>query len=400
MRHPRTTLRASVRAAAALAGAFVLTVAGLAGCSNGDKQANTVGVARAIGQGEGALNLVTWSGYTESGANDPRVDWVTPFEERTQCKVNIRYASSGADMVDQMSNPNRRFDGIAAPPEVAGQLIAAKQAVQINSDLVDGYKDLQPRLRGLLKKGDKVFGVPFVWGSNLLMYDPKVVQPAPTSWSALFDPAEAKKHAGRLVVRDGPLTIADAALYLKFRDHKLGITDPYELTTKQLSAATEVLRKQHPYVKSYWTHPADAISAFASGDAVLGEVWPYHVDVLQRAGRSIEGVTPKEGVTGWADSWMIGARAEHPNCMYQWLNWMTSPDVQQQVSEWDGVAPANPQACSQYRLNAEFCTTYHVNDRAYIDKVLFAHVPTKQCGGRSKCTDYAEWTQAWGEALR
>jgi putative spermidine/putrescine transport system substrate-binding protein len=395
MRHPRTTLRA----AAAMAGALVLAVAGLAGCSKGGRQASTVEIARAIGQGEGALNLVTWSGYTENGASDPRVDWVTPFEQRTQCKVNIRYASSGADMVAQMSNPSRRFDGIAAPPEVAGQLIAAKQVVQINSDLVDGYKDLQPRLRGLLKRGAKVYGVPFVWGSNVLMYDPKVVQPAPTSWSALFDPAEAKKYAGRLVVRDGPLTIADAALYLKFHDRKLGISDPYELTSKQLGAATEVLRKQHRYVKSYWTHPSDAISAFASGDAVIGEVWPYHVDVLQRAGRSIEGVTPKEGVTGWSDSWMIGARAEHPNCMYQWLNWMTSPDVQQQVSEWDGVAPANPQACSQYRLNPEFCTTYHVNDRAYLDKVLFAHTPGKECG-RHVCTDYAQWTQAWGEALR
>jgi putative spermidine/putrescine transport system substrate-binding protein len=395
MRHPRTT----ARAAAAMAVALVLAAVGLAGCSSGGKQASTVGVARAIGQGEGILNLVTWSGYTENGTSDPRVDWVTPFEQRTQCKVNIKYASSGADMVAQMSNPSRRYDGIAAPPEVAGQLIAAKQVLQINSDLVDGYKDLQPRLRGLLKKGGKVYGVPFVWGSNVLMYDPKVVQPAPTSWSALFDPAEAKKYAGRLVVRDGPLTIADAALYLKFHDRKLGISDPYELTTKQLSAATEVLKKQHSSVKSYWSHPSDAISAFASGDAVLGEVWPYHVDVLRRAGRSVEGVTPKEGVTGWSDSWMIGARAEHPNCMYQWLNWMTSPDVQQQVSEWDGVAPANPQACSQYRLNPEFCTTYHVNDHAYLDKVLFAHTPTKECG-RHVCTDYAQWTQAWSEALR
>jgi putative spermidine/putrescine transport system substrate-binding protein len=85
--------------------------------------------------------------------------------------------------------------------------------------------------------------------------------------------------------------------------------------------------------------------------------------------------------------------------MYQWLNWMTSPDVQQQVSEWTGVAPANPQACSQYRLNPEFCTTYHVNDRAYLDKVLFARTPVKECG-RHVCTDYAQWIQAWSDAQR
>ncbi|MGH3388203.1 MAG: ABC transporter substrate-binding protein [Actinomadura sp.] len=378
----------------------VLTV--LAGCSGGGEQrANTVRVARTIGQGEGALSLVAWPGYTENGLSDPRVDWVTPFESRTKCKVNVKYAATTQEMVGLMSDPGRRYDGISAPPEVAGQLIAAGEAAPVNPDLVDGFKDLDRDLRSQVTKDEKVYGVPFVWGANQLMYDPSRVQPAPTSWAALFDPAEARKYSGRVVMRDSPLTLADAALYLRSRDRSLDITDPYSLTRQQLDAAAKVISRQRAHVTSYWLHPSDAINAFADGTAVLGEVWPYHVDVLSRAGRSVAGVTPKEGVTGWMDSWMIGARAEHPNCMYQWLNWMTSPDVQQQVAEWDGVAPANPKACSQDRLKAEFCTTYHVGDRAYIDKVVFAHAPSRDCGGgRRDCTDFADWTRVWNTAVR
>ncbi|MDX6430834.1 MAG: hypothetical protein QOE54_3200, partial [Streptosporangiaceae bacterium] len=31
-------------------------------------------------------------------------------------------------------------------------------------------------------------------------------------------------------------------------------------------------------------------------------------------------------------------------------------------------------------------------------RVVFAHTPTKQCG-QHLCTDYAQWTQAWSDAL-
>ena len=72
---------------------------------------------------------------------------------------------------------------------------------------------------------------------------------------------------------------------------------------------------------------------------------------------------------------MIGARADHPNCMYQWLDWASSPEVQEQVAEWDGVAPANPEACGRDRLRPQFCTAYHVGDRAYLSKIIFARLP-------------------------
>src|SRR5918999_4230124 len=395
MSHSRTTPRAPRGSRAAVATIILLALAGCSGGGGDDPgDDGTVRVAQTIGQGEGALTLVAWPGYAEKGSSDPRVNWVTPFEERTKCRVSVKYPETAEEMTELLSDSSRRYDGVSAPPEVAGRLIAGRQVAPVNPELIDAHKDLQPRLRALLKRDGKVMGVPFVWGINQLMYDPAAVRPAPTSWAALFDPAQAKKYRGRLVVRDTPLTIGDAALYLKSAKRSLEIDDPYELTREQLDAATKLLTEQRPNVVKYWRHPSDAVDAFATGDAVLGEVWPYHVDVLTRAGRSVAGATPKEGVTGWADSWMIGARAEHPNCMYQWLNWITSPDIQQQVAEWDGVAPANPRACSRDRLKAGFCTAYH-------DRVTFAKTPMRACGdGSDDCTDYTDWMRAWTAALR
>jgi putative spermidine/putrescine transport system substrate-binding protein len=400
-------LRAKVSASVLAVGALVIGLSGA--CSDDGETGEPVGAAKmasTLGPGEGELSLLTLAGDLENGGSDPRVNWVTPFEERTGCKVAWKVARSAQDMTDLMQNPARRYDGVAAPPEVSGRLIANRHITPVNPNLVEGYKKLEPRLRDLLKKDGKYYGVPYVWGSNLLMYDSRSMQSPPTGRSSLFDPAQVKRYSGRILMRDSPLGIAEAALYLRGEERKLKITDPYSLTRKQLDAAAKVLAKQRPHVKAYWEQPAEAVSAFAGGQAALGQVWPYQVDVLTRAGKPVQGVVPSGGVTGWTKSWMIGARAQHTSCMYQWLQWISSPDVQQQVAEWSGVAPANPQACTGERLGAAFCNAYRVGDRGYLDKVIFAHTPAKQCGGaendgdRRDCTDYAEWTRAWNKATK
>ena len=374
----------------------------MTGCSSSKHQAGTVRYAHSIGPGEGTLSVVAFNGYTEAGGSDPRVDWISQFQQDTQCQVSIKYATTATDVLSMMSDKNRGYDVVSAPGEIAGALIDTKQVAQLNADLIDGYKNLQPKLRGLVRRGTKIYGVPFVWGSDLVMYDPKQVQPAPQGWSALFDPAQVNKYSGKVVMHGSPMTLADAALYLKSRNHKLGVTDPYELTPKQLAAAADVIRKQKPAVKLYWKQPAEAINSFAGGDAVLGQVGTYPLDVLGKAGRSVQGVVPKEGVTGWSDSWMMGIRSAHPNCSYEWLKWMSQPDVQSQVAQWNGIAPANPGACSgNVPLSQQFCSSYHVADRNYLDKIVFAKTPERACGAdRRDCTDYAAWTLAWRNAVR
>jgi spermidine/putrescine-binding protein len=384
-----------------LAAAVLAITLGSAGCSGGGGEHRTkeVRAAQTMGQGEGQVSLVSWNGYLEDGSNDPAVDWITPFEKKTKCHVNIKYAANPQEMLDLMSKPNLHYDGVAATPEIAGKLILDKQVVPINTDLIDGYKELEPALRSQLTVKGRHYAVPFTWGANLLMYDSRSARP-PDSWAAIFDPAQARKYAGHLVVRDSPLTLGDAALYLRDHDRKLHIKNPFALTPKQLAAAAAVVDKQRPMVKTYWLNPSDAIAAFATGEASLGEVWPYQVDVLSRSGRPVAGVTPREGVTGWMDSWMMGARADHPKCMYQWINWASSPEVQQQVAAWDGVAPANPDACARDRLRPQFCSAYHVGDRAYLDKVIFARMPAASCVGDKDCADYADWNKAWQNARK
>ena len=41
-------------------------------------------------------------GYAENGSTDPKVDWVTPFEKKTGCKVNVKVGGTSDEMVSLM----------------------------------------------------------------------------------------------------------------------------------------------------------------------------------------------------------------------------------------------------------------------------------------------------------
>jgi putative spermidine/putrescine transport system substrate-binding protein len=71
----------------------------LAGCTGGDGESAGPTALAELGDGEGELNLVIWTGYAEDGTNDPDYDWVTPFEEETGCQVNTQDGTDSANRV-------------------------------------------------------------------------------------------------------------------------------------------------------------------------------------------------------------------------------------------------------------------------------------------------------------
>ena len=98
----------------------------------------------------------------------------------------------------------------------------------------------------------KHYGVPYQWGPNVLLYNTEAFKHAPTSWSVVFEEqklADGKSNKGRVQAYDGPIYIADAALYLNGEEGpELGIKDPYELNETQYAAVLKLLRGQHPLI--------------------------------------------------------------------------------------------------------------------------------------------------------
>jgi putative spermidine/putrescine transport system substrate-binding protein len=380
-----------------VAGLVVFMLA-LAGCGGGDSDTTGGGSSdealQKLGKGEGEVSLISWAGYVEPG-------WSKPFEQKTGCKVNNKEAGTSDEMVELMKTG--QYDGVSASGNATARLVAAGLVAPVNTDLVPNYKtvfsDLKDQPYNTFEGVN--YGIPHGRGANLLMWNGDDVKPAPDSWDVMFDPKVASKYKGKISVYDESSYIADAAMYLKFHQPDLGIENPYELNEEQFNAAIDLLKEQSPNVGEYWSEAAKQISAFAGGDVQVGTTWQYQYFALKEEGVPVQaspasqGFLPKEGATGWSDTWMIAKDAKHPNCMYEWMNWIIEPKVNAEVAEWFGEAPAQELACKETE-NKNFCAEYHAEEPDFWKRVYYWETPLADCGNDEEdCMDYNDWVKAW-----
>ena len=391
----------AIRLGLAMTACAVLVSAMTTACS-GSKPGNDSGTAPpkieplgSVGNGEGQLNLIAWAGYAENGSNDPKVDWVTPFEKASGCKVNVKVGNTSDEMVQLMRTG--QYDGVSASGDATLRLIYAGDVAPVNTSLVPNYASISSFLKDKPWNSvdGQMYGIPHGWGANLLMYNIGVVHDAPDSWGAVFGGAD--KYKGKVTAYDSPIYIADAALYLSKTKPELGIKDPYSLTSAQLDAAVQLLKAQKENVSEYWSDYTKEVQAFESGTAVIGTTWQVIANTIGTDNKvQVNTVIPKEGSTGWSDTWMVSSKAAHPNCMYKWMDWITSPQVNAQVAEYFGEAPAQTKACD-HTSQKDFCDIYHATDAAYAEKIHYWTTPQKHCvdGSGDNCTAYDEWVDKW-----
>jgi putative spermidine/putrescine transport system substrate-binding protein len=352
-------------------------------------------VLKKIGKGEGELNLIAWAGYLQP-------EWVNPFEKQTGCMVNAKYANTSDEMVALMANGGGgQYDMVSSSGDADLRIIYAGDARPVNINLIPSWKEFFPQFKSpAFNTVDGVhYGVSLQWGPNVLMYSKKAFPTPPTSWSVIY----SSKYKGQITVPDNPIQIADAALYLKTHQPSLGITDPYELTQPQFQAAVKLLADQRPLLKSYWDLASQEISAFKNGDVTVGAGWPYQVSALKADKFAIGDTIPSEGATGWADTWMLAAKAPHPNCAYMWMRYISEPKVQAEQAVSYGETPDNMQACAYMnQLQAGSCEEYHANaPAAYLNSIALWKTPIATCdNGKPDCVPYADWVTAWNTQVK
>jgi putative spermidine/putrescine transport system substrate-binding protein len=348
-------------------------------------------VQTSVGAGEGQLDLIAWEGYAQP-------EWVKPFEQQTGCQVNAKYAGSSSEMVSLMANGGGgQYDLVSASGDADLRLIYGGDVRPVNMSLIPSWKEFRPFLKSPAFNtiNGRHYGVSLQFGPNDLLYSTKVFKTPPTSWSVIY----SKKYAGQITIPNNPIQIADAALYLSKEEPSLGISDVYELTQPQFNAAVSLLKQQKPLIKDYWNLASDEISLFQNGETVVGAAWPYQTGQLQAAGAKVADTIPSaDGATGWADTWMLAAKAPHPNCAYKWLAYISTPKIQAEQAVSYGETPANADTCALMdKIAKGSCASLHANEAdAYFKTIKFWKTPLAQCGnGKSDCVPFVDWQTAW-----
>ena len=163
-----------------------------------------------IGKGEGSLNLIEWSAYS-----DP--SFAKKFEQQTGCTIHRKDAGTSDEMVALMRSGGGggggQYDLVSASGDASLRLIYGGDLQPVNVNLIPTSKDFLPAFKSPAYNtvNGVHYGISLQWGPNTLIYNTKKVSPAPTGWASIYDPA----NKGLITVPDNPIQIADAALYLQ-----------------------------------------------------------------------------------------------------------------------------------------------------------------------------------------
>jgi len=296
------------------------------------------------------LNLLVWEGYA-----DP--SFVRGFEEQNHCKVTVSYMGSSDELVAKLRGGSAgNYDVISPSSDVATSIAKAGLAAPLDLSKFPAYGQLSPQLTSLplVRVKDQVYGVPFTWGPNPMLYDTTAFPQLPDSWNLFWDP----KYRGKISVWDELSTIYMAAQVLGF--DKPDPTHLYNLSDAELEAVKKKLLELKPNIRKMWSTGGELTNLFQNHEIILAMGWPLMTNQLRKLNFPIGETIPKENTTGWIDHLMVTAGSENKELAYKFLEYMIEAHTQKLVADVTGYTPANPQA-AQF-MTAEQVKSLHLDD--------------------------------------
>lgn len=306
------------------------------------------------------LSLLVWEGYA-----DPL--FVRGFEEAHRCKVVASYMGSSDELVAKLRGGSAsNYDVVSPSSDVATMIAASGLAAPLDLSKLQSYAQLSPKLRALplVRVGDKVYGVPFMWGPNPLLYDTTFFAKPPESWSVLWEP----KYRGKISVWDDLSTVYMAAQILGYDKPDPGAL--YNLSDEQLARAKQKLLELKPNIRKIWATGGELTNLFQNHEVVAAMGWPLMTNQLRKLNFPIGETIPRENTTGWIDHLMITAASDHQELAQAFLEYMIQARTQKRVTDVTGYVPANPLAAQQ--MSPEEKKNLHLDDPdAYMARIYF-----------------------------
>lgn len=322
------------------------------------------------------LNLLVWEGYA-----DP--SFVKAFEDQNHCKISASYMGSSDELMAKLRGGSAgNYDVISPSSDVATSIVTAGLAAPLDLSKIPTYSQLSSQLTSLplVRVNGQVYGVPFMWGPDPIIYDTTVFLQPPDSWNVFWDP----KYKGKVAVWDDLSTVYMAAQVLGY--DKPDPSQLYNLSDAQLEAVKKKLLELKPNVRKMWATGGELTNLFENHEIVIAMGWPLNTAELKKANFPVGETIPKENTTGWIDHLMITAGSDNKELAYKFLEYMIEAKTQKAVTGVTHYVPANPQA-AQF-MTAEEAKALHLDDVDNYQKRLYfwQNVPRRQ-----------KYTEIWNE---
>ena len=274
------------------------------------------------------INVFNWGEYISESYEDGCIDVNREFEKLTGIKVNYVTYESNEDMYPKIKNGGASYDIIIPSDYMIERMISENMLLEIDVSTLPNYKYISDDYKNMYYDPENKFSVPYNVGMVGLIYNSKLVEEPPTSWTALWD----ERYAGKILMIDNP---RDAfAIPQKILGYSLNSTDE-----KELADVAQMLIDQKPLLQGYVMD--EIYNKMESGEAALV---PYYVGdfiLMKDVNPDLEFVYPKEGVNIFVDAVCIPKCTQNYEAAMLYINFLLDPEVALSNAFYIGYATPN-----------------------------------------------------------
>lgn len=277
--------------------------------------------------GSGYINVYNWGEYISDGS-DGSLNVNEEFTRRTGIKVNYTNFASNEDLYAKLKSGGASYDVIIPSDYMIARLIEEDMLQKLDFSNIPNYELIADEYKNLYFDPNNEYSVPYSVGLVGLIYNTKLVEGTPDSWSILWD----EKYADKILMFNNPRDAFGIAQFL------LGIS-VNTTNHEDWDRAAAKLEEQKPLVQSYVMD--EVFNKMESGEAALA---PYYAgDFLSMYDNNpdLAIVFPKEGTNIFVDSMCIPVGAQNKTAAEMYINFMLDPEIALANAEYICYASPN-----------------------------------------------------------
>ena len=328
----------------------------------------------------GVLDIMTWEGYS---LQTEAADWIKANAIRVnasimgnQDDVTAKLMGGGVrlDLAEYSNGYNELYKGLNQLKPIDVSKIPNYNSTDIINKFHDG---------SMWFWDGKRFGIPWTWGVDTIVYNPKGLSAPITSFKDLLRP----EFKGKLTFLDNPLTVWPLAARIT------GFDDKFPNVTKD--ELDQIWQQMQPYrdqCRTFASSNGDVVSLFVAGEiSACFCTWTAATLETAKQGVKTEYVFPKEGGAVWADAWFIPSTAENIDTALAFINQALDPRTQAAMSKSVSSAVVNRKAVQHMDEATKSLFDYDNVDK-FLETAPIKGQPPRQS---DKYATYDDWLQAW-----
>jgi len=294
------------------------------------------------------LRIISWSDYVPA-------EVVALFKKETGIQVEVTL-SNNEEMISKLRATGGAGFDLAQPSQ--DRIVGAQREFGIYKPIDLSKVKLEQFVPSLLETtrknttmDGKVYGLPYLWGTDGLVVNTKRAKVA--DYLDLCKPELKGKTAVRL---RRPTLMAFAFALGKDPFALYGNPTAYAALMEEVGRTLTACKANF---KFFYDNKDQLLNGIRSGEVVAAMMWDTGGWVLNRENPDIQFIAPKSGALGWLDTFALPAKGRNDAAAYAWINFTMRPEIAAKINKAVGSFTASKGAdqLAEPRLQAQFAAS-------------------------------------------